>query len=92
MKVAVSFASEGSIMGEWNQWNDMYGEGGSRKKQISCIFLMIGRVPEERSVIFCGFLASCVRFFTQPFFLGLESSSQQTNKSLSSRPSPNYCK
>jgi hypothetical protein len=92
MKVAVSFASEGSIMGEWNQWNNLYGEVCSKKKQISCIFLMIGRVPKKISVIFCGFLASSVRFFAQPFFLGLESSSQQTNRSLSFRPSPNYCR
>ncbi|XP_059629136.1 ribosome biogenesis ATPase RIX7-like isoform X1 [Cornus florida] len=32
-QVAASFASEGSIMGELQQWNDLYGEGGSRKKQ-----------------------------------------------------------
>jgi hypothetical protein len=29
MKVAASFASEGSIMGELNQWNDLYGEGSA---------------------------------------------------------------
>jgi hypothetical protein len=29
MKVAASFAFEGSIMGELNQWNDLYGEGGA---------------------------------------------------------------
>jgi hypothetical protein len=39
MKVAASFASEGSIMGELNQWNDLYGEGGSRKKQQLSYFL-----------------------------------------------------
>ncbi|KAE8055422.1 hypothetical protein FH972_012262 [Carpinus fangiana] len=38
-QVAASFASEGSIMGELNQWNDLYGEGGSRKKQQLSYFL-----------------------------------------------------
>ncbi|KAF8413256.1 hypothetical protein HHK36_001232 [Tetracentron sinense] len=38
-QVAASFASEGSIMGELKQWNDLYGEGGSRKKeQLSYFF------------------------------------------------------
>uniref|UniRef100_A0A2N9FX87 Potassium channel n=1 Tax=Fagus sylvatica TaxID=28930 RepID=A0A2N9FX87_FAGSY len=32
-QVAASFATEGSIMGELKQWNESYGEGGSRKKQ-----------------------------------------------------------
>ncbi|CAJ1952976.1 unnamed protein product [Sphenostylis stenocarpa] len=32
-QVAASFASEGSVMNELKQWNDLYGEGGSRKKQ-----------------------------------------------------------
>ncbi|KAK6131797.1 hypothetical protein DH2020_034455 [Rehmannia glutinosa] len=32
-QVAASFASEGSIMGELKQWNELYGEGGSRKKE-----------------------------------------------------------
>ncbi|KAF8369999.1 hypothetical protein HHK36_031971 [Tetracentron sinense] len=31
--VAASFATEGSVMSELKQWNDLYGEGGSRKKQ-----------------------------------------------------------
>ncbi|KAE9617409.1 hypothetical protein Lal_00035129 [Lupinus albus] len=31
--VAASFASEGAVMGELKQWNDLYGEGGSRKKE-----------------------------------------------------------
>ncbi|RZB61545.1 hypothetical protein D0Y65_044031 [Glycine soja] len=31
--VAASFASEGSVMNELKHWNDLYGEGGSRKKQ-----------------------------------------------------------
>ncbi|KAL3652740.1 hypothetical protein CASFOL_002421 [Castilleja foliolosa] len=36
-QVAASFAAEGSIMSELKQWNDLYGEGGSRKteKQLS---------------------------------------------------------
>ena len=32
MQVAASFAAEGSVMNELKQWNDLYGEGGSRKK------------------------------------------------------------
>ncbi|KAK8686560.1 hypothetical protein V6N13_125584 [Hibiscus sabdariffa] len=32
-QVAASFASEGSVMSELKQWNELYGEGGSRKKQ-----------------------------------------------------------
>ncbi|KAH7538125.1 uncharacterized protein LOC107414667 [Ziziphus jujuba] len=38
-QVAASFASEGSIMNELKQWNDLYGEGGSRKKQQLTYFL-----------------------------------------------------
>ncbi|KAL0358913.1 UNVERIFIED_CONTAM: ATPase family AAA domain-containing protein 1-A [Sesamum angustifolium] len=38
-KVAASFASEGSIMAELKQWNELYGEGGSRKKQQLSYFL-----------------------------------------------------
>lgn len=38
-QVAASFASEGSIMSELKQWNDLYGEGGSRKKQQLSYFL-----------------------------------------------------
>ncbi|PKI56897.1 hypothetical protein CRG98_022726 [Punica granatum] len=38
-QVAASFASEGSIMGELKQWNELYGEGGSRKKQQLSYFL-----------------------------------------------------
>lgn len=38
-QVAPSFASEGSIMGELSQWNESYGEGGSRKKQQLSYFL-----------------------------------------------------
>lgn len=30
-QVAASFAAEGSIMAELRQWNELYGEGGSRK-------------------------------------------------------------
>ncbi|KAG5533835.1 hypothetical protein RHGRI_027888 [Rhododendron griersonianum] len=38
-QVAASFAAEGSIMSELKQWNDLYGEGGSRKKQQLTYFL-----------------------------------------------------
>ncbi|XP_027364141.1 putative cell division cycle ATPase isoform X1 [Abrus precatorius] len=37
--VAASFAAEGSIMSELKQWNELYGEGGSRKKQQLTYFL-----------------------------------------------------
>ncbi|VFQ66089.1 unnamed protein product [Cuscuta campestris] len=38
-QVAASFASGGSIMAELKQWNELYGEGGSRKKeQLSYFF------------------------------------------------------
>jgi hypothetical protein len=39
MQVAASFAEEGSIMGELKHWNDLYGEGGSRKKKQLTYFL-----------------------------------------------------
>ncbi|KAI8540431.1 hypothetical protein RHMOL_Rhmol09G0263700 [Rhododendron molle] len=38
-QVAASFAAEGSIMSELKQWNDLYGEGGSRKKKQLTYFL-----------------------------------------------------
>ncbi|KAM1636922.1 hypothetical protein ACFX1X_015033 [Malus domestica] len=38
-QVAASFASEGSMMNELKQWNDLYGEGGSRKKEKLTYFL-----------------------------------------------------
>lgn len=38
-QVAASFASEGSVMAELTQWNDLYGEGGSRKKEQLTYFL-----------------------------------------------------
>ncbi|XP_057774275.1 LOW QUALITY PROTEIN: lon protease homolog, mitochondrial-like [Salvia miltiorrhiza] len=38
-QVAASFASGGSIMAELKQWNDLYGEGGSRKKEQLSYFL-----------------------------------------------------
>ncbi|KAJ4837797.1 hypothetical protein Tsubulata_032652 [Turnera subulata] len=38
-QVAASFATEGSVMNELKQWNDLYGEGGSRKKQQLTYFL-----------------------------------------------------
>ncbi|XWS61698.1 hypothetical protein CRYUN_Cryun07bG0148300 [Craigia yunnanensis] len=34
-QVAASFASQGAGMNELKQWNDLYGEGGSRKEQLS---------------------------------------------------------
>ncbi|CAM0953519.1 unnamed protein product [Alopecurus aequalis] len=38
-QVAASFATEGAVMSELKQWNDLYGEGGSRKKQQLTYFL-----------------------------------------------------
>ncbi|KAK8935493.1 Katanin p60 ATPase-containing subunit A1 [Platanthera zijinensis] len=38
-QVAPSFAAEGSVMSELKQWNESYGEGGSRKKQQLTYFL-----------------------------------------------------
>ncbi|XP_071687022.1 uncharacterized protein [Rutidosis leptorrhynchoides] len=38
-QVAASLAAEGSIMSELKQWNDLYGEGGSRKKEQLTYFL-----------------------------------------------------
>ncbi|XP_050384848.1 uncharacterized protein LOC126801516 isoform X2 [Argentina anserina] len=38
-QVAASFAAEGSVMSELKQWNDLYGEGGSRKKEQLTYFL-----------------------------------------------------
>ncbi|KAH6825072.1 P-loop containing nucleoside triphosphate hydrolases superfamily protein [Perilla frutescens var. hirtella] len=38
-QVAASFAAEGSIMAELKQWNEAYGEGGSRKKEQLSYFL-----------------------------------------------------
>ncbi|XP_072968810.1 uncharacterized protein [Typha angustifolia] len=38
-QVAASFATEGCVMNELKQWNDLYGEGGSRKKQQLSYFL-----------------------------------------------------
>ncbi|KAM7267173.1 hypothetical protein ACFE04_009339 [Oxalis oulophora] len=38
-QVAASFAAEGSIMSELKQWNELYGEGGSRKKEQLTYFL-----------------------------------------------------
>ncbi|TKW15475.1 hypothetical protein SEVIR_5G239100v4 [Setaria viridis] len=32
-EVATSFSSEGAVMNEIRQWNELYGKGGSRKKQ-----------------------------------------------------------
>ncbi|CAN6331836.1 unnamed protein product [Urochloa humidicola] len=38
-QVAASFAAEGVVMNELKQWNELYGEGGSRKKQQLTYFL-----------------------------------------------------
>ncbi|XP_078431752.1 uncharacterized protein LOC144703461 [Wolffia australiana] len=38
-QVAASFATEGAMMGELKQWNELYGEGGSRQKQQLSYFL-----------------------------------------------------
>ncbi|CAN8252726.1 unnamed protein product [Cochlearia groenlandica] len=38
-QVAASFATEGSGMNELKQWNELYGEGGSRKKEQLTYFL-----------------------------------------------------
>ncbi|XP_022985361.1 uncharacterized protein LOC111483396 [Cucurbita maxima] len=38
-QVAASFAAEGSMMSELKQWNELYGEGGCRKKQQLSYFL-----------------------------------------------------
>ncbi|AEE34196.1 unnamed protein product [Arabidopsis thaliana] len=38
-QVAASFAAEGAGMGELKQWNELYGEGGSRKKEQLTYFL-----------------------------------------------------
>ncbi|ONK80338.1 uncharacterized protein A4U43_C01F16590 [Asparagus officinalis] len=38
-QVSASFATEGSVMSELRQWNDLYREGGSRKKEQMSYFL-----------------------------------------------------
>ncbi|XP_048445759.1 uncharacterized protein LOC103927306 [Pyrus x bretschneideri] len=38
-QVAASFAAEGAMMNELKQWNDLYGEGGSRKREQLSYFL-----------------------------------------------------
>ncbi|XP_025637079.1 uncharacterized protein [Arachis hypogaea] len=38
-QVAASFAAEGAGMSELKQWNELYGEGGSRKQQHLTYFL-----------------------------------------------------
>ncbi|XVE64760.1 hypothetical protein DITRI_Ditri07aG0127600 [Diplodiscus trichospermus] len=38
-QVAASFSSEGAGMNELKQWSDLYGEGGSRKKEQLSYFL-----------------------------------------------------
>ena len=39
LQVAASFAAKGAGMNELKQWNDLYGEGGSRKKEQLSYFL-----------------------------------------------------
>lgn len=39
LQVAASFSSAGAIMSELKQWNELYGEGGSRKKEQLTYFL-----------------------------------------------------
>jgi hypothetical protein len=34
-QISLSFASEGVGMNELKEWNELYGEGGSRKKTIA---------------------------------------------------------
>ncbi|XP_051151267.1 uncharacterized protein LOC127265497 isoform X2 [Andrographis paniculata] len=38
-QIAASFAAGGSVMAELKQWNELYGEGGSRKKEQLSYFL-----------------------------------------------------
>ncbi|KAJ1264285.1 hypothetical protein BS78_09G251600 [Paspalum vaginatum] len=38
-QVAASFAAEGAVMNELKEWNELFGEGGSRKKQQLTYFL-----------------------------------------------------
>ncbi|KAL6848867.1 hypothetical protein ACP4OV_021450 [Aristida adscensionis] len=38
-QVSASFAAEGAVMNELKQWNELFGEGGSRKKQQLTYFL-----------------------------------------------------
>ena len=51
MQVAASFAAEGASMNELKQWNELYGEGGSRKKQQLAYFLWDDRTHNRGS--FC---------------------------------------
>ncbi|MBA0750220.1 hypothetical protein Gogos_001638, partial [Gossypium gossypioides] len=46
-QVAGNFASEGSVMSELKQWNELYGEGGSRKKQ-QCEILVMPKAPSAK--------------------------------------------
>jgi hypothetical protein len=39
MQVGPSFASQGIVMNEIKQWNELYGKGGSRKKEELTYFL-----------------------------------------------------
>jgi hypothetical protein len=39
MQVAASFASEGVVMNQIKEWNELYGKGGSRKREQLTYFL-----------------------------------------------------
>ncbi|XP_076953234.1 protein FAR-RED IMPAIRED RESPONSE 1-like [Bidens hawaiensis] len=52
-QVAASFSAEGSIMSELKQWNDQFGEGGSRKKEQLSYFLPYYK-RRMRPTIQCG--------------------------------------
>lgn len=39
LKVGVSVSTEAGTLQELQQWNDMYGEGGSRKKTTLSYFM-----------------------------------------------------
>ncbi|KAL9349912.1 hypothetical protein Peur_057167 [Populus x canadensis] len=49
-QVAASFAAEGASMNELKQWNELYGEGGSRKKQQLAYFLQDDRTHNHGSL------------------------------------------
>eukprot|EP01018_Ginkgo_biloba_P036822 Gb_28174 [translate_table: standard] len=59
-QISPSFASEGAGMNELKEWNELYGEGGSRKKQrgwmtalflIALLFLLDGSKPSRHGRI-----------------------------------------
>ncbi|KAL5984717.1 hypothetical protein ACLOJK_041339 [Asimina triloba] len=63
-QVAASFASEGSVMSELKQWNELYGEGGSRKKQQLTYFL--DRLELQRCLM-VGWIEGSVKRRAQTF-------------------------